>query len=914
MFRHVIIITDMDTWTVTYEIDVKMTPGCGDYYWVGFGVSAAPPKFHRKLYEKDDVTKTSIIGVGQPTDADHNNWGYWIPDDSTGMGPGEQHFYAILEVWSDEFTPNGQQATITVDVWSCDEVPNDLEHRVVTTISTVNIPNGIRMYHSVPFRATQWVQPGEWAEFDITIKDIGEAYGTIDLSKDPMSSDCLEDTWEYQLPASAELQEANTVEFTLKVKPPVDAEDDDYAVLIVSGQNHDNAEYKHTVAAKTIVAKPKPDLAVRDDTGVDNIELIGEDYTEGETYDLSIDVYNLGDMPVSNFEVNFKLSTIGMQALIGKTTVTDTLNPDNYINLQMPWKAIVGSHSLCVHLDEDNLIKEWEEDSNNEAGLVVEVGEPKPKNIELSMDLDPTSCMPGEDFIVSGDAKYNPEYGSVPVDNADIKISIKEIGKSYNAKTDANGEYSVTCKAPTDVGIYNVEVIASDGVVPNAVKKEYLTVATFQVSVMVSPQTVITGNEITLSGNVMDKGSGVPDADYTISILDSKDIEVAIASGKTTTVGMYTEVMTSPEVTEYSDFNILVTATKDDITGKQDTILFVDIDTDVDGIGNQIDDDDDGDGYPDTIETPLYDPLDKNDAPYPFADAGDDQTINEGTFASFEATDSISPVGLPLDFLWDFGDDSGETSPEERPRHKYYSDGEYTVTLTVKDEYKGTDSTTITVTVEDLGPSVSITGPSSGEAGTSFDFTANELTSQPDKIVKYEWDWDGDNVFDEEFNVNTAKHSWSEDSTYTITLRATDSDGSTGTTTLKITITPKPKDKSDTSDTGAASAAVSTVSIVAILIVIVIVVLLALLFISRKNKANAAELAEQRIDPNINAQASRRPTTQFATADIKPSLAPPGTIPPQQISAPVQQTSALPPAQTSQPQEQQRDWNWNFNE
>ena len=68
-------ITDINTWMITYEIHVQLNPGCGDYYWVGFEVSNAPSKFHRKLYEKGDASKTNIATVGSsPPDANHNNW------------------------------------------------------------------------------------------------------------------------------------------------------------------------------------------------------------------------------------------------------------------------------------------------------------------------------------------------------------------------------------------------------------------------------------------------------------------------------------------------------------------------------------------------------------------------------------------------------------------------------------------------------------------------------------------------------------------------------------------------------------------------------------------------------------------------------------------------------------------------
>jgi PKD repeat protein len=916
-------ITDINTWSVTYEIDVKLTPGCGNQYWVGFTVSSAPPKFHRKLYEKDDATETNIMGSGQPPDADHNNWAGWI---SVGSGS-EVHFYAILEVWSDAYTPNGQQATITVDVWSCDVVPNDLEHRVITTITTVNIPNGIVMSHSIPFMATQWVKPGEWAEFDIKIKDIGDAYGLIDLTKDPMSSDCLEDDWNYELPASANLPEDGTVVFKLRVQPPSDAEDDDYAIFIVQGVNNANSNYRHTVTAKTIVAKPKPDLSVRDDTGEDNIKLITDDgeYSAGQTYIISLNVYNLGDLPVSNFDVTCKLSTIGEEELIGSQTITTTLNKEEFVNVQQAWVATEHElHSIMVVLDENNLIREKDEETNNEAGLVVTVEPAKPKSIILSMNIDPTSCMPETEFTVSGTAKYNPEYGSVPVKDASVQIKIKETDTIFNTKTNSKGEYTKACTAPTEPDTYTLEVSITDGTI-SASKNNYISVSLFQVTVLVNPLTVITGDTTMISGKVTDASVDVPDADITLKLTDS-DGKVAVEeTAKTDIYGFYNKEVTAPSVTEYAEYEVEVTATKDEISGSQKSKLFVDIDTDSDGIGNLVDSDDDGDIYPDDLENTYgFDSLDINDAPFPVAKAGSDQTINEGSSLSFDAGNSFSPAGLTLTYKWDFGDES-EVSTSKTPNKKFNSDGTYTVQLTVEDEYKYTDTESVTITVNDLDPVAEITGSSNAKAGISLEYSAELSTSPADKIVKYEWDWTGDGVY-ETTTTPKASHIWTKSATYTVTLRITDEDGDSSTDSIDVIITGSIKGKDGGSGSSKSDTADYTWLYATLAIIIVVVLLLSLFMVMRKKKAAEEAPADQRIASNLAAQSSRRPTTAFAEADVKPSLSAPGSVPTQQITAPVQQRSALPPttlqphpehqqpSTTPTPEKEQRDWSWNFNE
>jgi hypothetical protein len=97
--------------------------------------------------------------------------------------------------------------------------------------------------------------------------------------------------------------------------------------------------------------------------------------------------------------------------------------------------------------------------------------------------------------------------------------------------------------------------------------------------------------------------------------------------------------------------------------------------------------------------------------------------------------------------------------------------------------------------------------------------------------------------------------------------------------------------------------------------VILVVILLALFFMLRKKKP-ATTQPDQRVAANIGAQQSRRPTTQFATSQVKPVMGA-GTVPQRPAVAP-QQIPSLPttqPQTQTQPQtEEQRDWNWNFNE
>ncbi len=923
-------ITDINTYMVKYEIDVKLTPGCSSQYWVGFTVDAAPNGWSRILYEKDDPTKTSIIGTGTPPDADHDNWNHWI---DVGSGS-EVHFYAILEVKvTNQNLANGNQATITVHCWSCDGVPNDLEDDPVTTITTLNIPHGIRIYHTVAYMATQWVYPGTWAEFDLTIRDIGNASGLVDLYKDDLSSPCLEGgdwLWEFsQNPLT--LPNKGTVSFKLKVKPPADAEYGDYAVFIVKGVSRaDPDKFKHSVAAKTIVTIPLPDLSIKSC----DMKCMVDEPSDGEKVNISIDVYNLGDIAVSDFELCFKLTDPGAEQDIGTVLITDTLNPNNKMNVKCEWIAIEGDHSLCIHADEKGLIIEKDEEGNNEAGIIVTVGPAKPKSIILKTELDPLTCMPGGEFTVSGSAKYNKEYDYAPVTNTNVKIRIVETDKIYNTKTNNKGEFSQVCKAPDVVKTYTIQIsISKEGI--SQQKTEYLTVSSFVVDVSVDPRTVVSGKEVTVFGDVTENGDGEATVDIKIELLDKNNNIVYTTTSITDTDGIYSVKFNTPIITKYTEYTIKVTGTKGEISGSKETPLYVDIDTDKDNIPNTLDDDDDGDKYPDIIELESWtDPLDDTDSPTPVADAGLDQTINEGDKVTLSGVNSYSPAGLELTFKWDLGDDSAiKTGPTQE--YTYSSDGVYTVRLIVEDTYGGIDTASIKITVDDLDPTVEIEGVTTGEKETLLEFSAI-VTTIIDTIDEYNWDFD-------DGTTGTGKeiqHKWTTPGTYTIKLTVTDSDGSKAEDTFTVIITGEDDGPGDTTGDDSKSQSLDYAGIsIGLVVIIIVVILLALFLLMRKKKPTTAP-GDGRVAGNVNAQDSRRPITPFADAEIKPAMgagavtqkmAVPGTVPyrpavasqPQRHQLPPapQQTQAQPQPYPQQPQQspqvqprEQRDWDWNFNE
>ncbi|MDH5376464.1 MAG: PKD domain-containing protein, partial [Candidatus Bathyarchaeota archaeon] len=78
----------------------------------------------------------------------------------------------------------------------------------------------------------------------------------------------------------------------------------------------------------------------------------------------------------------------------------------------------------------------------------------------------------------------------------------------------------------------------------------------------------------------------------------------------------------------------------------------------------------------------------------PIVNAGQNQTILQGTTVTFDASKSNDNVGLVL-YSWDFGDGTSQTGVAVT--HTYSNPGTYVVTLTVKDAAGNTDTAKITI-------------------------------------------------------------------------------------------------------------------------------------------------------------------------------------------------------------------------
>jgi len=179
--------------------------------------------------------------------------------------------------------------------------------------------------------------------------------------------------------------------------------------------------------------------------------------------------------------------------------------------------------------------------------------------------------------------------------------------------------------------------------------------------------------------------------------------------------------------------------------------------------------------------------------------------VNWKPVAAFRAT-SFSPneleevsftdcsrdkAGAIETWRWDFGD--GTSSDLPSPSHIYQEDGTYTVSLTVIDKNEAQDQTSAKIAVKNLSPIAKFTANGKEDKLevltrdlVTFDASKSEDRSPEGKIVRYEWDLNGDGTYEECTTSPILTHSYPDDGNYKVRLRVADDDGAIALSSLII--------------------------------------------------------------------------------------------------------------------------------
>ena len=174
----------------------------------------------------------------------------------------------------------------------------------------------------------------------------------------------------------------------------------------------------------------------------------------------------------------------------------------------------------------------------------------------------------------------------------------------------------------------------------------------------------------------------------------------------------------------------------------------------------------------------------------PDADAGDNQTADEGSTVRFDGTASSDDDGAVVSYAWDFGD--GESGVGATTTHIYRDNADFEVTLVVTDDEGGTGDDTTTVSIENVDPTVAAGDDLTAAEGDSVLIAPTLADAGLDDTHTAEVDWDDGTGADDLGDVAalfSAQHVFGDDDAYDVTVTVEDDDGGVGEDTLTITVT-----------------------------------------------------------------------------------------------------------------------------
>jgi PKD repeat protein len=176
----------------------------------------------------------------------------------------------------------------------------------------------------------------------------------------------------------------------------------------------------------------------------------------------------------------------------------------------------------------------------------------------------------------------------------------------------------------------------------------------------------------------------------------------------------------------------------------------------------------------------------------PVANAGPDQSVNEGATVTFDGSDSTDNVGVD-NLTWNFTDASVQiTLYGQNPTYVFLSSGTFVVTLTVMDAAGNSDTDTVTIRVNDH-PTASAGSDQTVNAGDSVVFNGSASTDDGGAVnLNYTWRI---NVSGTEVVKYGAifEYTFDKAGTYTATLTVRDAGGLTSTDQVTMTVQEKAK-------------------------------------------------------------------------------------------------------------------------
>ncbi|WP_428938143.1 PKD domain-containing protein [Fontivita pretiosa] len=155
-------------------------------------------------------------------------------------------------------------------------------------------------------------------------------------------------------------------------------------------------------------------------------------------------------------------------------------------------------------------------------------------------------------------------------------------------------------------------------------------------------------------------------------------------------------------------------------------------------------------------------------------------SVAEGSAYTLNLAVSDAGNDLVTSWLIDWGDGSTQTisGNPSSVTHVYGDDGAYTISATASDEDGTYNASAHAVTVTNVAPTLTISGPNSVQSGSVYTLSLSSSDPGSDTITSWTIDW-GDGTGPQLINGNPTNvtHTYSGAANYTITATATDEDG-----------------------------------------------------------------------------------------------------------------------------------------
>ncbi|MFO8050482.1 MAG: PKD domain-containing protein [Thermoplasmatota archaeon] len=175
-----------------------------------------------------------------------------------------------------------------------------------------------------------------------------------------------------------------------------------------------------------------------------------------------------------------------------------------------------------------------------------------------------------------------------------------------------------------------------------------------------------------------------------------------------------------------------------------------------------------------------------NDNTQPIADAGTDQTVDEGTIVTFDGVGSSDNVGI-VNYTWSFIDGVPITLYGAQAEYQFNDPGVFVVILNVTDDAGNWATATMTVTVRDITSPVANAGSDQRVAIGSTVILNGSLSTDNVGIVRHTWTFNYDGA-QRTLEGAEVEFKFDKSGTYEIDLTVYDEYENIGMDTLNITV------------------------------------------------------------------------------------------------------------------------------